>query len=118
VRQVRTVQVRVLQGRAVQVRVDQVRAAQVRVAQVRPDVRGLLPPLVPDLRPLLKPGNLFFVGHVTPLTAGMEFILAGARLPINTRLGSCPKTTPFSRATVPADGVLRCDTKRYSNDVI
>jgi len=35
---------------------------------------------------------VFFVGHVTPLTAGRGFILAGAKTLINVRLGSCPKT--------------------------
>jgi hypothetical protein len=40
---------------------------------------------------LLEQSNLFFVGHVTPLTAGRGFILAGAKTPINVRLGLCPK---------------------------
>jgi hypothetical protein len=35
---------------------------------------------------------VFFVGHVTPLTAGMRFILAGSIRPVNVRFGSCPQT--------------------------
>jgi hypothetical protein len=81
--------------------------------QVRHNVRIRYPPRIPNPSPLLEQGNVFFVGHVTPLTAGMGFILAGAKTPINVRLGSCPKTI-CSAATAPADGVLRrvtaCDT--------
>ena len=78
---------------------------------------SLLPPLVPDLHPLLEQGNVFFVGHVTPLTAGMGFILAGAKTPINVRLGSCPKTI-CSAATAPVDGVLRCVTRRNTDATV
>src|SRR3954469_26022019 len=58
------------------------------------------PPPVPDLHSLLEQGNVFFVGHVTPLTAGMGFILAGAKTPINVRLGSCPIVQPPPRSMV------------------
>src|SRR4051812_49864304 len=45
--------------------------------------------------PLIEQGNVFFVGHVTPLTAGMGFILAGSIRPVNMRFGSCPQTVVF-----------------------
>src|SRR3954469_14878608 len=73
------------------------------------------PPPVPDLHSLLEQGNVFFVGHVTPLTAGMGFILTGSKTPINVCLGSCPKTTPFScycPCPIVCCGVSRRNTER------
>jgi hypothetical protein len=60
--------------------------------QVRHNVRIRYPPRIPNPSPLLEQGNVFFVGHVTPLTAEMRFVLAGAIRPVNVRFGSCPQT--------------------------
>jgi hypothetical protein len=74
-------------------------------------------PRIPDLHFLSEQVNVIFVGHMTPLTAGRGFILAGSKTPINVRLRSCPKAI-CSAATALGDGVLRCVTRRNTDATV
>jgi hypothetical protein len=61
--EVRSAKVCPEEAHLVEVRVSEVRVDEPRRTEVRMDIRILLPLFVPGLHPLLKDGEVFFVGH-------------------------------------------------------